>query len=279
MISSNNSDSFWKRLSYKYRLSIMNEDTLIEAWHIRLSRMSAFVILTLLFLLTLALFSVLIIFTPIRNVLPGYNESIRHQLINESVKMDSIGTSMELQRQYLNVIRDVVAGQASTDSVQTLDSLQIVMREQLLQAKSEVTADFIAQYEAKEKDNLQLFDVQQTIPVVMFFRPVHGIIIRSYNDKEKFYGVELQTPKNENVTAILPGSVVLVNYDIDNTYTIVLQHTHYVSVYRRVKAVTKGVGSEVEAGETIAIASDDKPLLFELWQDGKSINPEDVVVF
>lgn len=257
----------------------MNEDTLMEAWHTRLSRMGALVILTLMFLLTLAIFSILIIFTPIRNILPGYNESIRHQLINESVKMDSIGTSLEVQRRYLDVLRDVVAGEVSTDTVQTLDSLEIVMREQLLQARSEVTADFIAQYEQKEKDNFQLFDVQPNPSVVMFFRPVHGVIIRPYNDKENFLGVELQTPKNENVTSILPGTVVFINYDIDNTYTVMVQHADYLSICKHVKSVLKSVGTKVDAGESIAIVSDDKPLYFELWQDGKSVNPEDVVVF
>ena len=45
-----NKDSFWRRLMYKYRLSIMNEDTFTETWHTRLSRMSVFVVFVLLFL-------------------------------------------------------------------------------------------------------------------------------------------------------------------------------------------------------------------------------------
>lgn len=245
----------------------------------KLSKMGAFVIATLMFLLTLGLFSALIIYTPIRNVLPGYSESIRHQLIEQSVQMDSMGTSLELQRQYLNVIRDVVAGEVNTDTVQTLDSMQIVMREQLLQAKSEVTADFIAQYEEKERDNLQLFDVQQTTPVMTFFRPAGGVVVRSYNEQEHFYGVEIQVPKNENVIAILAGTVVMVNYEIDNTYTLVLQHGNYISLCRQVKKVLKPVGANVEAGESVALVDDEKPLYFELWQNGHSINPEDVILF
>ena len=68
---------------YKYRLSVMNEDTFSEIWHTRLSRMSVVVILTLLFVFMLGLYSFLIFYTPIRNVLPGYSESIRQRLIDE----------------------------------------------------------------------------------------------------------------------------------------------------------------------------------------------------
>ena len=180
-MSSPNHDSFWRRILYKYRLSIMNEDTFTEIWHTRLSRMSVFVILVLLFVFTLGLYSFLIFYTPIRNVLPGYSESIRQRLIDESKRVDSLGTELELQTRYLSVVRDVVAGEVKSDTVQSLDSMQIVMRERLLDAKSEATAEFMAQYEEKERDNLQLFDVQQTAPSITFFRPVHGVVVTAYN--------------------------------------------------------------------------------------------------
>ena len=138
-------DSFWRRLLYKYRLSIMNEDTFTETWHTRLSRLSVFVLLTVLFFVTLGIYSLLIFYTPIRNVLPGYSESIRQRLVEETVRVDSLSTTLAVQTQYLSVIRDIMAGEVKSDTVQSLDSLQIVQREQLLQAKSEATEEFIAQ--------------------------------------------------------------------------------------------------------------------------------------
>mgnify|MGYP006969170650 FL=1 len=144
--------SLRERLRVKYRVSVLDELTLSERWHFRLNGWGAIVWIAILFLLALALFSLLILYTPIRNYLPGYSENIRQQLMVESARLDSMGTSLELQRQYLNVIKQVVAGEVESDTVQSLDSMQIIMREQLLEAKSEATAEFIAQYEAKEKD-------------------------------------------------------------------------------------------------------------------------------
>ncbi len=279
MVSSNNKDSFWRRLLYKYRLSVMNEDTFTEIWHTRLSRMGVFVLLSLLFVVTLAIYSLLIFYTPIRNVLPGYSESIRQRLIDESQRVDSLGTVLELQTQYLSVIRDVVSGEVKSDTIQSLDSMQIVMREQLLEAKNAATVDFMAQYEEKERDYLQLFDVQQTQPVITFFLPAHGVIVSHYSAEAKQFGVEIQTPLNENITAVLAGSIIHVNYELNNTFSVFVQHQTYLSIYRNVGKVLKHVGESVQAGESIALSSDKYPLYFELWQNGMSINPEEVIVF
>ena len=45
-----------------------------------------------------------------------------------------------------------------------------------------------------------------------------------------------------------------------------------------VTKVLKRVGDVVQAGESIAIVGN-MPLWFELWQDGKAINPEEVIAF
>ena len=278
MENQSNKESLRKRLRVKYRVSVLDELTLSERWHFRLNGWGAIVWIAILFLLALALFSLLILYTPIRNYLPGYSENIRQQLMVESARLDSMGTSLELQRQYLNVIKQVVAGEVESDTVQSLDSMQIIMREQLLEAKSEATAEFIAQYEAKEKDYLQLFDVANTTPVLSFFRPARGVVLQSFSAKEHRYEVTIQTAKRDNVTAILAGAVVYTHYELDNTYTIMLQHDSYLSIYRGVSKLLKRVGESVQAGESIALL-EDKPLYFQLWQNGQPINPEEVIAF
>lgn len=278
MAEENRKLSIWQRLRNTYRISVLNEDTLAEHWYLHLNGWGAIVVVAILFLLSLALFSLVILYTPVRHYLPGYSEDIRQQLVVESARIDSMGTSLELQRQYLNVIKQVVAGEVQSDTVQSLDSMQIIMREQLLEAKNEVTADFIAQYEAKEKDNLQLFHVTNITPTISFFPPTHGAILQSFSDKEQHYGVAVLAREKENVTAVLAGSVIYVNYELGNTYTIMLQHTNYLSIYRGTAKVLKQVGDVVQAGESIAILGTE-PLWFELWQDGKAINPTEVIAF
>ena len=112
--------SLWKRMRERYRISVLDEETLTDHLHIRLSGWGAIVLTAMLFVLTLVLFSLVILYTPVKNYLPGYSEDIRQQLIAETARVDSIGTSLELQRQYLNIIKQVVAGEVHTDTVQSL---------------------------------------------------------------------------------------------------------------------------------------------------------------
>lgn len=271
-------NSLWRKLRKQYRISVLDNNTLAEHMHIHLNGWGAIVVAAVLFLLTMGLFSLMILYTPIKNYLPGYSEDIRHQLIEESTRLDSLGTSLELHRQYLDIIKQIMVGEVQTDTMQHVDSMFIITKEQLLEAKSEATQEFIAQYEAKEKDNLQLFYVANTTPVLSFFRPAHGVILQSFSEKEQRYGVLIQTPENENVTAVLAGTVMYVNYEIGNTYSMMVQHQNYLSIYRNITKVLKHVGDAVEAGETIAIMGD-QPLIFELWQAGTAINPEEVIAF
>lgn len=278
MTREKNKISFWKRLRNKYRISVINEQTLAERWYLHLSAWGAIVVIALLFLLSMALFSLVILYTPVKNYLPGYSEDIRQQLIDESARVDSIGQSLELQRQYLNIIQQVMAGEVHADTVQQLDSMQIIMREQLLEAKQQATEEFIAQYEAKEKDNLQLFDIANTTPVLSFFRPAHGVIVQRFDEKQKHYSITLQTPARENLTAILAGTIVYIHHELNDTYTLILQHDNYISIYRGISKMLKSIGDYVQAGESIALLQE-TTLQFELWQNGNPINPEEVIPF
>lgn len=271
--------SWWNRLKLRRRIAVMDDKSLNELWSFRLSALGLTITLVLMVLLTIAILSVAIIYTPIRNILPGYNQNMREQLLEASMRLDSLENVSTLQGQYLSVVRDITAGELSTDTMPALDSLQLVFQEELLKAKREVSEEFMAQYEQKGKDNLQLFDAQATSPINTMFSPAHGVIISHFNLNHGQRGILIQTPENENVTAVMGGAVVLVTADTDGTYTVVMQHTNYTSVYRRLGVVNRSTGDVLRAGETIGLVQDQVPLLFELWKEGCAINPEEVIVF
>lgn len=272
--------SLWQRLRETYRISVLNEDTLAEKWYLHLSGWGAIVITGLLFVITLVLFSLVILYTPIRNYLPGYSENIRQQLVEESTRIDSLGTSLEMQRQYLGIIKQVMAGEVHSDTVQSLDSMQIIMREQLLEAKKEATEEFIAQYEEKEKNNMQFFagNTNQNIPITVFFVPIHGAITQHFSIQEKQYGILISTMDNENVASVLNGVVMYVNCEINNVHTMIIKHTDYMSIYRGLKRPLKQIGERVQAGECIGIAREGQ-LGYELWKNDLAVDPEKLIAF
>lgn len=275
-------ESYWKRIRFRYRLTLLNIDTLQEIGHVHISRLSVFVTLTVLFLLSIGLLSVLIIYTPIRNILPGYDANTRQALIDATARVDSLQQTLESQTTYLHMMRAIVAGDIQADSVPSLDSLQIIDKEQLLHTESPILKEFIEDFEDHEKDNLLLLEVANTAvssPQSSMFAPMRGAVLARYNPAAGRFGVTVQAPAKTNVKAVMDGVVVFTEVESTLTNTIIIQHTSYVSVYRHVGFLTKHVGDALQTGETIALTAAEEPIVFEIWQNGKAINPEELIVF
>lgn len=110
------------------------------------------------------------------------------------------------------------------------------------------------------------------------FRPVHGVVTEAFDKQAGRTVITIQTPKNENVTAVLAGAVVIAQ-ETDNTWMVVLQHESYVSIYRGIGRLMRHVGDYLQAGETIGIVSEEEPFRFELWHNGRVIDPQSVIAF
>lgn len=272
-------ESFWQKMRRQYRLAILDDRTLREIFHMRLSGLGTFSTLMVLFLLLIILLSALIVLTPIRNILPGYSESIRQQLISENARVDSLQNSLTLQRQYLDVIKQLTAGDIQSDSIIRLDSLQKVENVKLPDMSNEETDAFLLQYEQQERDRLLLFGGSAQRTMQQMYAPARGVVMRSARFDLKQYGIAIRVARNENVLAVLRGTIVLLQPNLNNTYTIVIQHDRYVSVYRNVGTALKTQGVAVEEGESIGLMAGDNELEFELWESGKPVDPEKVVVF
>ena len=86
--------------------------------------------------------------------------------------------------------------------------------------------------------------------------------------------------------SVLEGTVVYAAFTFDYGWVIQVQHENdYISIYKNNIRLLKGAGEHVKAGESIAITGDDQNLserkhfYFEIWNQGKPVNPQDVIVF
>ncbi len=272
-------ENFWKRIGVKYRISVVNENTLNETGHFHISRLGMFTYAIGLLLFAFIIFILLFLLTPLKNYLPGYNENIRQELIIATEQIDSLTHKVAVQSHYVNAIRDIVSGEVSTDTIETLDSLTLITREKLLEEKSALIEDFKTDYEQKEKSYLTLFDVVSSTPTYTLFRPAKGLIERPFDD-QKNLGIWIRTSEHEPITSVLAGTVIMANRTLDSEWIIMVQHAgDYLSIYKNAKQLLRKVGDVVQAGETLGIAHNQKPLYFELWQGGKPVNPEEVIAF
>lgn len=271
--------TFWQRIRIRRRIAIIDEHTLRELHSFKLSALGITTVLVVMFIITVVVLSLLIIHTNLRTFLPGYDENIRQTLLDESMRVDSLNNVVVMQREYLDVIRDITAGEIKSDTVQSLDTMQLIFQEKLMAAKKEATEDFVAQYESKEKDNLAWFDIQATAPILTIFVPARGMIVEHYNPRQGINGVTIQTREKENICACLAGNIIMINKEWNDVYTVVVQHANYTSIYRNVDVITRSVGDQLKAGATIGMVTKTCLLQFELWKEGESINPEEVIAF
>lgn len=279
--------SMFQKLRFQYRVSVLNENTLEESWHIRLSRLSVLIYGSALVLITFILLTVLIFTTPIRFYLPGYGDSgNRGRIISQSMYTDSLLNKIELQSGYLAMLKDIIAGEVKVDSIVSLDSTEMVNTAKEYLNKSKKEKEFVEKFEREEKYNLTTIESKSNENMYVFFRPTKGVISSTYSLSEKQYGISIITSPNETVLSVLAGTVVYAAFTFEFGWVIQVQHeNNYLSIYKNNTQLLKKVGDNVKAGEGIAITGGNNrdksgiQFYFELWKQGKPVNPEDVIIF
>ncbi|MBV7532942.1 hypothetical protein KW844_22810 [Chitinophaga sp. sic0106] len=101
-----------EKLSHKYRLVIMNDETYDEVTSFKLSRMSVYIALSTLFVLLVAITVATIVFTPLRYYIPGYGDlKQRKEFIHLKMRADSLESAVNARDKYLDNIKQVINGE------------------------------------------------------------------------------------------------------------------------------------------------------------------------
>jgi len=111
-----------KRLRNRYRLVVMNDDTYEEVVTFKLSRLSVYVALSTIFVLLVGLTVALIIFTPLKYYIPGYDDlKVGREYQQMKYRVDSLEREVSNQSNYIDKIKQVLKGETPA----TLDTVQL----------------------------------------------------------------------------------------------------------------------------------------------------------
>jgi len=111
-----------KRLRNRYRLVVMNDDTYEEVVTFKLSRLSVYVALSTIFVLLVGLTVALIIFTPLKYYIPGYDDlKVGREYQQMKYRVDSLEREVSNQANYIDQVRKVLRGETPV----TLDTVQL----------------------------------------------------------------------------------------------------------------------------------------------------------
>ena len=216
--------AFWRNIKFKYKLTVINENTLEEVIGIHVSKLNGFSVLlaacTVIFLLA----AIIIVFTPLRNYLPGYmNSEVRSQVVTNALKADSLVEALERQNRYIMNIQDIFSGKVDVDTVQSIDSLTTIRTEELMN-RSKEEDDFRRKYEERERAAAMAGTDEHTLPDLLFFRPTRGMVVKDFAPSRHHYGVDMAASVDESVLAALDGTVMLVVQTADSGVLIQIQH-------------------------------------------------------
>lgn len=278
---------FWQNIKFKYKLTIVNENTLEEVVGLHVSKLNGLSVLLVVFTVLFAIAALIVSFTPLRNYLPGYmNSEVRKQIVDNALLADSLSRLLERQNLYVMNLQDIIRGEVRLDSVRSIDSLTVQRSEELME-RTENEERFRKEFEEQEKYNLANVKAPMPVSDIIFYRPALGLLSKGFDPEGRHFGVDIAADAKESVLATLDGTVIFCGYMPGNGYVILLQHaTNLVSAYKHCGSLLKSPGDKVTAGEVIALVGDRSEgeeghphLHFELWHRGQVLNPEQYIVF
>jgi lipoprotein NlpD len=286
MVKKRRGIAFWNNIKFKYKLTIINENTLEEVVGLRVSKLNGLSVLVATLAVVFTIAAVIIIFTPLRNYLPGYmNSDVRNQIVENALRLDSLQDVADRQRMYIMNIQDIFSGRVKADSVASIDSLTSLRADTLME-RTKREEEFRQRYEENEKYNLTTLASQPVTPGLVFYKPAQGMIVTHFDEQAAHYGTDIAVSHSESVQSVLDGVVVMATYTAETGYVIAVQHNQgIVSIYKHCGSLFNHVGDKVSAGEAIATiggfgySAREPHLHFEMWVKGTAIDPEKYIVF
>lgn len=278
------------KLRAKYRMVILNEETYEEKASFYLSRLNVLVIISSLVVVLFFLIFSIIVFTPVKEYIPGYGDlETHHKLVRLRLKADSLANVVAQRDSWIANIQNVFKGKVDTAAEKKSSKSYLYDTVKLDKIPPE---DRALRNEIEKSDNYSP-RVTGSSPKrieeaasLHFFPPVKGYVTNQFNRETDHLGVDVVAPKDETVKATLSGHVIIASWTLETGYVIGIQHANnLLSLYKHNSVLLKKVGTFVEAGKAIAIIgssgelSTGPHLHFELWQNGVPVDPQNFIVF
>lgn len=285
-----NLKAWWRGLFRKRRFNMLNATDNSEEWHIHLSPASIFagavaVVLTL-FILILSL----VAYSPILEFLPGYRteaDRSRENLIQNIIRLDSMERMMNDMLTYNENIGLIMEGKTpvartlpASDSLRTSNKVLVMPSPEDSILRAQMEGD--GPYSLAGDEGSSRRKVRESIQLMT---PIEGIITEGFDIAAGRFGVKIAAAAGDRVAAVDGGTVVQSLWTPENGYTVILQHAqNLLSVYRNLSRSLVATGQALRPGEIVgynAEAENGEVRLFqfELWSNGKPVDPESYIVF
>jgi murein DD-endopeptidase MepM/ murein hydrolase activator NlpD len=273
-----------QKLLSKYRLVILNDNTFEEKISFNLSRLNVFVFAGFSIIALIALTTVLIAFTPLREFIPGYSSTaLKKKAYNLTHKTDSLTAALVVNKKQLHSIRKVLVGDVfSKDTI----SVSTTSEMSQFEAIPTSTEDSLLRSNVEREDKYNLLESEYDQESFVLFPPIKGSISEGFHQDTKHFAVDVVVAEGTPVKAVADGRVIFAEWTVETGYVLIIDHgNQLLSVYKHNSAINKSQGDFVKTGEVISFSgatgelSTGPHLHFELWSKGYPLDPTNFIDF
>jgi murein DD-endopeptidase MepM/ murein hydrolase activator NlpD len=223
---------------------------------------------------------------------PAYIEQEnKEKIVQLATEVDALEKQTTQQKNFITLLQSTIAGkeppphelptsdkeQAEKISTPYSSSEQPATANALLRSEFEEGESSLLATNSKSMHDLQEF---------FLFPPINGIVTTPFKRSMGHCGVDIVAREGEPIKCVADGVVVFSSWTVETGWVMVIQHNKdLISIYKHNAALLKKVSNFVEAGEVIAIMGNSGDLStgphlhFELWHEGRAVNPEHFITF
>lgn len=280
------------RIKTPYRLVILNHETYKEIGSYQLNLLNVYTLLSMLMVIGALLVTLLLFFTPLKRLIPGYGNNNSADYIKLYKKVDKMEKDMEAQTLYVNKLQQLINGEVQVEEPKPVvkDNVTKLVAGPVPKGDAEIALEDeqLLQKQISNVKNPNLTNMVRGQPIeqLYFISPLQGEVSEKMSAEKNHLGIDIIVPKNTEVKAVMDGNIISADWTQETGNSLVIQHHNdIVSVYRHNSKLLKKAGDYVKAGEVVAIAGNSGEqtngphLHFELWYRGKAVNPEDYMRF
>ncbi len=294
------SKAWVQKMQVPYRLVVMNNETFKEVGSYKLTLLNLYIALCTLLFIGAALVFVLIFFTPVKRLVPGYQDIKGHsEFIRVERRLRNLEQEVNAYKEYTTRFTKLLNGPEEAGS--TTESNKApnppVFVDEDIPTTTSTLPNFLpeglakntstARKEAQEVTTIPIaVDESQLLYSTYLVPPASGEISAGFAPEKKHYGTDILAPKNTPIKAAMDGYVISSDWTVETGNSIGIQHANnIITFYKHNSQLLKKAGDFVKAGEAIAIIgntgtlSSGPHLHFELWFQGKPLDPANYVRF
>ena len=205
------------------------------------------------------------------------------ELIRLSNSIDSLIYESQIKDQYIENIMIILSGGENEFLEKKSEENKLELQD-LTNDYSAVDSFFRQEFES----NLSFSEIIRSTDSdqnLLLMSPVSSGVLSSFYDPSKsHFGIDITCKEEEPIKSVLDGTVLMSSWTKDSGYVISIIHpNNLISVYKHNSKVFVEPGQIVKTGDVISIIgntgelSTGPHLHFELWLNGKSINPSEFI--